>query len=72
RCHEVWCAYLPPETQLKRLMARDKLTREEALARMGSQMPLAEKAARSTHLIDTSGSIEESAAKLKLLYNKVF
>jgi len=71
RCHEVWCAWLPSETQLERLMARDKLTREEALARISSQMPLAEKAARSTHLIDTGGSIEESAQKLKNLYNKV-
>jgi len=71
RCDEVWCAWLPPQTQLERLMARDGLTQEEALARISSQMPLAEKAARSTHLIDTSGSIEESAQKLKNLYNKV-
>ncbi|MBQ2701119.1 MAG: dephospho-CoA kinase, partial [Clostridia bacterium] len=62
---------LPPQTQLERLMARDGLTQEEALSRISSQMPLAEKAARSTHLIDTSGSIEESAQKLKNLYNKV-
>ena len=71
RCHEVWCAYLPRETQLERLMARDGLTREEALARVQSQMPLEEKARLSTHLIDTSGTIEESAALLKSLYMKV-
>lgn len=71
RCHEVWCAYLPRETQLKRLMERDKLTREEALARINSQMPLEEKARLSTRLIDTSGSIEESAQRLKQLFNKI-
>lgn len=70
-CDAVWCARLPAEIQLSRLMARDGLTREEALSRMASQMPVDEKARRSDEVIDTSGSIEESAALITALYKKI-
>lgn len=57
-CDRVWCAWLPPETQLSRLMARDGFTREEALQRIASQLPTDEKAARADVVIDTSGTIQ--------------
>ena len=56
-CNRVWCAWIPRETQLERLMARDGFTLEEAEARLRSQMPADEKAARADVVIDTSGSI---------------
>ena len=56
-CERVWCAWIPRETQLQRLMARDGFTLEEAEARLRSQMPADEKAARADVVIDTSGSI---------------
>ncbi len=40
--------------QLKRLMARDSLTSEQAQARIQSQLPLAEKARRAQFVIDNS------------------
>lgn len=67
-CDQVWCAYLPKELQLSRLMARDGLTRAEGLARMASQMPLWEKAERADRVIDTSGSIAASAEKIHGLW----
>jgi len=67
-CDRVWCVYIPQETQLERLMARDGFTREEALARLRSQMPAAEKAARAQVIIDTSGSISYTKAMLPALY----
>ena len=42
-------------TQIGRLFGRDGCTREEALARIRSQMPLAEKARLADHVIDNSG-----------------
>ncbi len=36
-CNTVWCASLPRETQLARLMARDGFTREEAENRLRSK-----------------------------------
>lgn len=59
-CDSVWCVTLPEETQLRRLMARDGLTETEALARVASQMPTREKAARAKVRIDNSGAPEET------------
>lgn len=56
------------ETQLARLMARDGLSREEALRRVRSQMPLAEKARLADYVIDTSGTKEETIAQVKSVY----
>lgn len=67
-CHRVWCVYIPEETQLQRLMARDGFTRTQAQARLNSQMPAHEKAARAHVVIDTSGSIEYTKAMIPALY----
>lgn len=58
---EVWVVALPPEEQLRRLLARDKTMSEgEARARIAAQMPLAEKCARADVVIDNSGTKEET------------
>ena len=67
-CDRVWCVYIPEEMQLERLMARDGFTREEASARLRSQMPAAEKAKRADVVIDTSGSIEYTCSMIPALY----
>lgn len=67
-CDRVWCVYVPEETQLARLMARDGFTREQALARIRSQMPAEEKAARAQVVIDTSGAIDYTRAMVPALY----
>lgn len=67
-CSRVWCAFLPEEAQLRRLMARDCSTREAALQRIRSQLPTAEKGRRADVVIDTSGSIEETRAKIPPLW----
>lgn len=67
-CDRVWCVWLPRETQLERLMARDGFTREEAEARLRSQLSADEKAARAHVVIDTSGSIEYTKSMIPALY----
>ena len=67
-CDRVWCVYIPEEMQLERLMARDGFTRDEASARLRSQMPAAEKAERADVVIDTSGSIEYTCSMIPALY----
>ena len=47
-----------PEVQLERLMLRDKLSREEALRRINSQMPQEEKQRFADFLIDTSDGFD--------------
>jgi len=59
---QVWVVDLPLEEQLRRLIDRDGLSRDEALRRIRSQMPAAEKAARADVLIDNSGTLEQTRA----------
>ena len=56
-CQRVWCVWLPPQEQLRRLMERDGFSREQAQARIDSQLPVDEKARRADVVIDTSGPI---------------
>ena len=69
-CDRVWCAYVPRETQLKRLMARDGFTPEEAEQRLRSQLPTEEKAAKADVVIDTSGPIQYTKGSVISLYAK--
>lgn len=69
-CDRVWCACIPRNIQLERLMARDGFTPEEAEMRLRSQMPADEKAARADVAIDTSGSIEYTKGCVISLFAK--
>jgi dephospho-CoA kinase len=62
---------LTPEIQLQRLMARDGLSREDALARVGAQLPLAEKAAEADYVIDNSGTPEETARQVREMWRRL-
>ena len=68
-CDRVWCAWIPRETQLERLMARDGFTLAEAEARLRSQLPADEKATRADVVIDTSGSIQYTRDTLPPLFD---
>lgn len=67
---KVWVIAVPEEVQLDRLMERDGLTREQALKRLRSQMPLQEKLAYADRVIDNSGSPEQTRRYLKSLYQE--
>lgn len=69
-CDSVWCVWLPREEQLNRLILRDGLSREDAERRIASQLSSDEKAARSQVVIDTRGSIDETAAMIPPLFKK--
>jgi dephospho-CoA kinase len=55
-------------TQLVRLQARDGIGREEALRRIGSQMPLSEKAKLAHYVIDNSGDRAATEAQVRTVY----
>jgi dephospho-CoA kinase len=58
-------------TQLGRIMARDGLSREEALARIKSQIPLSEKAAHADHVINNSGTLEETERQVREVWGLI-
>jgi len=57
-----------PAEQLRRLIARDGLTESDARARLDAQWPIEEKAARADHVIRTDGSISDTDAQVKTVY----
>ncbi|GGP13332.1 dephospho-CoA kinase [Oceanobacillus neutriphilus] len=62
--------FVDEKTQLKRLMERNKLSEQEALNRIESQMPLKEKAKLADELIDNNHTVEESKKQLLYLLKK--
>lgn len=62
--NKIIVVYVDPEVQLRRLMERNSLTKEEAEARINSQMPLREKAERADAVINNNGTLEELKQQL--------
>jgi dephospho-CoA kinase len=60
--------HCPAEVQIRRLVARDELSPEEARRRIASQMPSREKLAHADYVIDTSGSIAETVEQAERVY----
>lgn len=61
--------YVDEETQITRLMHRNDLSREEAVARIRSQMPLIEKKQLADEVIDNNGTIEQTEEQLVKILN---
>ena len=68
-CDEVWCAYLPKDGQVRRLIERDGLTRAEAEKKVAGQMSGFQKKKLSDRVIDTRSSRENSAAVVLSMYH---
>ena len=60
--------YVSPDDQIQRLMSRNGCSRNEALARLNSQMPIDEKIPHADFLIDNRGSIENSRSAVHALW----
>lgn len=57
---EVWLVYVSRETQVKRLIKRDRISRGYALEKINSQMSVEDKKIMADVIIDNSGSLEET------------
>jgi dephospho-CoA kinase len=53
------------ETQIERLIRDKGYKREEAVSRLGAQMPAREKMMHGDYIIDNSGSLEDTRARVK-------
>ena len=56
---EIWVVNCSPKQQLERLIERNKLTPEEAQARISSQMPLKEKVKKADIVLDNNSNVEK-------------
>ncbi len=65
---ELIVVYVPEAVQLKRLMVRDQIDKDTALAKIRSQMPIEEKRRLATIVIDNSGSMKKTRAQTLQAY----
>lgn len=63
--------YCDPDTQLSRLMERDSRSQDQAVLRIAAQMPLEEKVALANHVIDNSGSQEDTCRQVLKLHSRL-
>jgi dephospho-CoA kinase len=64
----VYCA---PETQLERLMQRDRMSRDDALARIQSQMSAEEKIPLADYTVPTDGTEAETLERTRELFGQL-
>ena len=67
---ETVCVSAPLPVQLRRLMTRNGLTEEQAMARIQSQMPLSDKEKLADQTISTDRPLEELRALMGHLYRQ--
>lgn len=67
----VWLVAVSPDVQKMRLMARNDLTEEQALARIASQMSIAEKRQYADKIIENDGTPEETATIVQKLWEEL-
>lgn len=70
-CDKIICVYLKKKLQIERLMAREGIDEDYALAKIHSQMDLYEKQHKADYVIDSLGTLEETEEKVKEVINKI-
>ncbi|EGN95881.1 hypothetical protein SERLA73DRAFT_113599 [Serpula lacrymans var. lacrymans S7.3] len=63
--------YCSTEIQLQRLMKRDNSSREEASARLNSQLPISQKVEYADIVIENSGSLKDLEAQVSFSLTKI-
>ena len=57
-----------PAEQIRRLLARDRLSEADARARLDAQWPIADKIARAHYVIWTDGTLSETEGQVRTVY----
>lgn len=64
-------AYVPEHVQIERLVSGRGLTPERARAIIAAQMPIEDKRARAHHVIDNSGTREDTRAQIRSVWKQI-
>jgi dephospho-CoA kinase len=70
-CDATWVVISDPEEQIRRVMERDGLTREEVEIRLAAQMTDEERAARATRVIRNDQDLEKLAQDVAAAYHQL-
>jgi dephospho-CoA kinase len=68
RVDEIWVTYVDLATQLHRLVERDGMSRDQALQRIATQMPMDEKKKYGRVVIDNRGSLTEMERQVREIW----
>lgn len=60
-----------PATQIRRVMARDGATEEDARRRLAAQLPIAEKVRRADYVIRTDGTVADTNAQVQDVFRQL-
>lgn len=67
-CDRIVVVTVDEQTHIQRLVKRDDFSREEAIKRISTQMPLSEKVKYADFVIDNSGSLEETKRQVRKIF----
>lgn len=67
---ESWLVSLDKDTQIRRIMARDELSKADAKKRIEAQMPLEEKVEKATRIIDNSSAVNETHKQVMEIWDQ--
>jgi dephospho-CoA kinase len=68
---EVWLVYVDKDVQIKRLMTRDQIDYQKAIAKINSQMPLIKKKEYADRIINNNGTEEELKFEVIRVWQKI-
>lgn len=68
---EIWLVYTDRKTQIERIIKRDKISEEDAISRIKSQIDIEEKKHKASEILDNSGTIEELGGHLDKLFKRL-
>jgi dephospho-CoA kinase len=63
--------YVPAEIQEQRLMARDKISREDARSRLDAQMPIEKKKKLADRVVDNTGGMKHTLDQVKSILEEL-
>lgn len=68
---EIWLVYVDKSTQLDRLIKRDGISREEAIQKIKSQMPIQSKKEYASRIIDNRKDLKDLNQQMKKIMDKI-
>jgi dephospho-CoA kinase len=68
---DVLLVYVPEETQVRRLVEGRGLSEDRARAIVATQMPIEEKRGQARHVIDNSGSRDETQRQVEAIWREI-
>jgi dephospho-CoA kinase len=69
--HEIVVVYVPREMQIARLMERNRLSLEEAEARLNAQMDIEQKRNKADYIIDNSGDLAYTEQQVAVFWDRL-